>query len=812
MYFTKVALYRIFLCLLVAAFPPTVMLAQTVNGSIKGWVRDSSSNKPVSFATVGLYRISNLDKPAKNLLTDNKGAYQFTQLDTGSYVVIVTHTGFREVRSAVVTITTETKQVQAQDILLATANGQLETFTVLARKPLIEQTDEKLIYNAEADPSSEGQTVLDIFRKTPFLSVDGEDNVQLNGQSNYRLLLNGRETAMFAKNAKDALRAFPANLVKRVEVITSPSSKYDAQGVGGIINIITKKKVAGYNGTLSVQGNTIGQKGINGSINYKLGSLGFNGYLNLLKFEQDVRNRNETESLHPVAFYKRSSWGAGHNTADNQYGNAELSYDFDSLTTISAYTDLYFGGSTNNNVRTFQVINAGKTDTTESIFRDDSRFNYPSLNWGVDFIRKFKDPDQELTVKSYFQNDKERSFVQGEQAAAAGTRYTENDNTSRNRQTTLQADYVQPVTKKVKMEAGVKGILRSSSSVYTSLYRYGAGEKFVLDENNSDRFSYKQNVYAAYLSGRFTIGKYSLRTGMRVEHTTIDGDFAASNTTIDQSYTSWVPNILLSRKFGKLHTLSLGYNKRISRPYIWDLNPFINNTDSLNLHSGNPTLQPVRYHAIEFGYSLLKGSTTINLRLTETLCNTQITNFSTFNELTGVTFTTRDNIGQYSSTSLNGNLGLPLHQKIRMNLNTGLRYEIIKNRLNPGQQNQRLGGNATLNFNYEAGKLNVFTNGNIHLPGVQIQGRLGMFYNYTIGANYKLLKNKLTFSVNLNSIFEKERRWHNRFEDVNFRTQSWRYAPARTIHMSLRWSFGKLTENVSRKRGVSNNDLKGRDN
>jgi outer membrane receptor for ferrienterochelin and colicin len=150
---------------------------------------------------------------------------------------------------------------------------------VTVKKPLIEQADDKIIYNTESDPMAASESAIDILRKTPFVTVDGDGNIQVNGQSNFKVLLNGRETSMFARNVKDALKAFPGSLIKKIEIITSPSAKYDAEGVSGLINIITQKKVAGYNGNLSVAAANTGFANFNGSINLKYGKFGASGYI-----------------------------------------------------------------------------------------------------------------------------------------------------------------------------------------------------------------------------------------------------------------------------------------------------------------------------------------------------------------------------------------------------------------------------------------------------------------------------------------------------------------------------------------------------
>ena len=211
---SKSFFFKIFLPTVIAIIVTGKASAQT-GGSIKGSVVDSAKGKPLPFATVGLYRVNNQQKPVRNVFTDSKGRFEFLKVDSGRYILFASNTGFRETQSGVIIISPETKALEVPSLQMNPVSQSLATVTVSARVPLIEQNDEKLTYNAEADPSVVGQNAIDVLRKTPFLSVDGEGNVQLNGQSNFRVLLDGKETAMFTRNLKDALQSFPANLIKK---------------------------------------------------------------------------------------------------------------------------------------------------------------------------------------------------------------------------------------------------------------------------------------------------------------------------------------------------------------------------------------------------------------------------------------------------------------------------------------------------------------------------------------------------------------------------------------------------------------------
>jgi hypothetical protein len=230
-------------------------IAISYNGIAQNKVTGSVTdilNKPIERATVQLEKI----EPAQVLntvFTNAKGIFQF-QCDTGRYLIKVMHTGYGVLSSPI--------HVQSGDnivsrLQLTSTSNELQNVTVTSRKTLIEVTNDKISYNAENDPGAKAESVSDLLRKVPLVTVDGEGNIQLNGQSNFKILLNGRETALFAQNVKEAVKAFPGSVISKIEVITSPSAKYDAEGVGGLINLITKKKIAGYNAILSTYYSTL---------------------------------------------------------------------------------------------------------------------------------------------------------------------------------------------------------------------------------------------------------------------------------------------------------------------------------------------------------------------------------------------------------------------------------------------------------------------------------------------------------------------------------------------------------------------------
>ena len=337
------------------------------------------------------------------------------------------------------------KDLVMDEVSLSRAPADLQGVTVTARKPLIEQTDDKIIFNVENDPSTKTETAIDILRKTPFVSVDGDDNVQVNGQSNFKVLLNGRETAMFSQNVKEALKGFPGALITKIEVITTPSAKYDGEGVGGVINIITKKKVAGYNGSLSSYLSTTKWFNINGNFSAKSGKVGVTMFYGAGGTTGVWgKNRSQTIPFVPGSFTKRTLIGDRWMKNFWNNGNAEISYEIDSLNTISSYGNISGGF---NESKLDQVITTefASDPNRVSTYNMDSRYEYPTYSVGTDYIRKFREnKEREFSIRLNGEFGKANTFLNSVQDSPDGDRYIINNSDASNKQYTIQSDYIHP--------------------------------------------------------------------------------------------------------------------------------------------------------------------------------------------------------------------------------------------------------------------------------------------------------------------------------------------------------------------------------
>lgn len=769
--------------------------------AVKGRVVDSASAKPVPGATINFQEPEK--KISKTVLSDKDGAYQ-TSLLPGKYKVLITHSSFRK---RGVPLKVEGQQVDMGNIQLIVMVKNLAEVTVTGSRPMVEQQGDRLVYNVEDDPTAKSESASDILRKTPYVNVDGEGAIQVNGQSNFRVLLNGRETALFSQNVKEALKAFPGATISKIEVITSPSAKYDAEGVGGIINIITKKKLAGYNGTVNSNFTTIGNQSGGMNINLKTGKLGISGLYNVMSNNRlPSRQLSVTTPFNPLAFTRREVGGGRETDLFFHQANLELSYDLDSTNTLVVYGNLGKHSNEAVNQHSIYTLFPNGSSETNPYFLE-SRNASPTHGFGADFIRKYKrKPQKELTFRFNAMYNRNRSFANSQQDIGAVDRFLLNNSEAFNNEYTVQADLIEPLNKTTRIETGVKTIFRKAYSDFESLIKFNKADQYVVDPANTNRFSYDQDVYGAYVSVNKVTKVVTARVGLRVEHTRVYGDFASTKTTVEQEYTNFIPNLMLTRQFSKTINSNLTYTFRLGRPSIQALNPYVNNSDSLFRTFGNPDLGPQYMHMFAWQIRFFKGPKFISIQTGFNFANNLIIQNPTFDPATGVTSVTGANAGRIREFTLGFVSNLPVGTKWNLALNATGRMARIRNNLQ-GEWSTYPAGNVNGNVTFKATpRFTIASNSGYFVPLRTPNNSFPDNYFYGLNFIYKMFKNKLTVTATATNFFEKERTLRFRTENDFFTIDNRNTILFRNFGLALNYSFGKLKESVSKKKGVNNDD------
>ncbi|PHI18101.1 hypothetical protein CEQ90_19660 [Lewinellaceae bacterium SD302] len=788
----------------------------SLKGNIKGIVLDDSTGEPVEFATVVLLA-GNGRTQLDGQITDEKGAFKMTGLNAGKYVVKINFLGYEDLLIEDLETTPKKPDIDLGDIRISTDAVTLETATVTGESALIENRIDKIVYNADQDATNSGGDATDVLRKVPLLSVDLDGNVSLRGSQNLRILVNGRPSTIFASSVAEALKSIPSDQIKSVEVITTPSARYDGEGSGGIINIITKKKEAqGFTGTVNGSiGNRQNNAGLN--LNALLGRFGLNGGVNSFwSWRRDGSLEFLREDLDGSGTVIRTidQGGVNGNRVVGINGNIGAFYDFNAYNSIN-FTGRYnsFGSYNDSDIDgqlrdliSETTLDFGRTSTTDA------------LRSGFDFTTDYKKTwadkkDKELIFAFQLSgNDSDsENLLDQNGSIPIYQRDINNINDGLNLEYTFQVDYVHPFSEKVKMETGVKSVLRRIESDYTTEVKDSDGAPFVVAPELTDLFNYDQDVYAGFLSFNVNLGeKWGLVAGTRYEITEIGGDFRSENPGFENSYQNLLPSIILNRKLNMFSGLKASYTKRIQRPSLFYINPFTAIADPNNLQIGNPELEPEIVEQYELAYNNYIKGVVINASVYYRQTSDLIESFLDVEDNGIASQTTFLNIGSADNYGFNFFTQATLFKILTLRGNLNLNIYDGTGVVNGEQLNRT----ANVWNGFGSGSLKMTEKLRIDLFGFfrgqnqTLQGTTPSFGIMSVGLNYDLSK-RTTFGIRAVEPFNETKRFPSDLEGSNFRQSSVFNIPFRSIGISFSHKFGQIDFKAQRRNSrVKNDDQK----
>jgi hypothetical protein len=799
----------------------SLSFAQNPAGNIliKGVVMDSLKAAPLGYVTIGV-RESGKKDAVKSTYTKDNGAFEISGLPVKGYEVVVNYVGFKA-RVIKVAPTGGKPVVDLGRIALSPAASQLKEVEVTAQKLLVRQDIDKITYDVEADPESKTVNALDMLRKVPLITVDAEDNIQLKGSGSFRVLINGKTSSLFVRDPKEVLKSMPANTIKNIEVITTPPAKYEAEGVGGIINIITvKKNLGGYNGSINAGASHPTSYHTGGYLTVKTGKLGFSGYYGH-NFHSSPTNENNLFRDDYLRQNRLDQVGQSNNRGGFDYLDGNVSFELDSLNLLTS--NFSFNKSSNRNTLSQQVTNTDYAGVPHLAYSrlSNGRGGWNGYDIGLDYQRSFRKNKEQLFTLSYkfnnSGNDSYNAFSINTVGKPSVLSVTNNDGTTGEH--TVQADYVHPIGKQ-NLEVGLKTITRLSNSDYSYATLDPDNGRYILDTTQTNNFDYRQDILAGYTSFGFKKGDWGLKVGARLEETIIKANFESSGTIADQDYFNLIPSIALSRKLKQMKTLKWAYTQRIQRPGLWLLNPYENRVDPRNVFKGNPNLLAAVNHAFDMSFSTMVKKSMVNTSLFYNFANNSIQQYTTLGA-DSVSRTTYGNIGQNQRLGFSANGNMNVTKNLNVNLNANVSFVQLNGFLNTSVNGVRVpvevkNNGFTANvFAYASYKFpkGFRASGNIGLntPQVLLQGKsAGYAFNSFSVSKSLFKKDKGSINLSISSPFQKNRRWFNEVNDVNFYQASESYFQMRRFGLSFNYRFGKLQGDIARKkRGIKNDDVQG---
>ncbi len=789
--------------------------------TLTGKVLDKSTNQPLEYATVSVMNVQS-GKTVNGSVTDVRGAFQISDIQYGTYKIVIGFIGYENITVDSVSLSGNRRSVSLGTFSLQPSMKSLQNVIITGDKPIVESKIDKIVYNASNDITSQSGAAIDVLKKVPQVTVDVDGNVELQGNSNIRFLINGKPSTIFGSNLSDALASIPASQIKSIEAITSPGAKYDSQGTGGIINIILQdNKMKGVNGNINL---TAGSRWNNASVNFNMrhNNFGVNAFFGgnaILKSQvPSVQNRMTRDTI-ANKITSLSQNGVSEFERHGLRSGVGFDWDISKNDNITGSLGYNQFGNQSTGVTNQEEIIKSLTDSLESdILTDRNSGNHSkisSLDWSLNYKKKFKKEGQELDIMyNASHGTPYGNYTQTQSYLEHATPYMGQSsvNPGTDDETNISIDYAHPVTQNFIIETGIKSEFQKLHSIADVSVFNPLSDQFVHDPLQSYDSKYNMNVYAGYLSASFKLFQFlDVKSGVRYEYTNVKLD--NTNTAIP-AYGTVVPTIILSHNFDKNHSLKISYSKRIERPEYRDLNPFINLSDPYNITTGNPYLKPEVGNNFELGYnaSFNKGGN-ISISLIERI-NThdikQITNYypeyligdSTY---TNVSVTTRQNVGEEYNTGISASGSYPVtkHLNLRGNLMITHRYSVSN--LTTGNIPTGLRTRINMNATYQLPKdLAIEFFGMYSAPSQSIQGKVPQFFIYNFAFRKMFWDKKGSLGLTMTNPFSKYINQVTTITTENYTSKYIRQVPFRSFGISFTYKFGKL-EFSKKKEDNSNN-------
>ncbi len=810
------------LSLLFLCFAISMVSAQK-KVKIEGTVVEDGTNIPLEYATI-TFNTTTDNSIVTGGITDSKGKFNI-EITAGTYNIYVEYISYKTKEYLNKTLT---ESINLGTVGLSLDVEALGEVTIVAETTTVDIKLDKKIYNVGKDLTVRGGTVSDVLDNVPSVSVDVEGAVSLRGNDDVRILINGKPSGLVGLNSTDALRQLPAEAIERVEVITSPSARYDAEGSAGILNIILRRsKLQGLNGAITVNGGYPSQAGISGNINYRTGDINIFNTTNYDYRESPGNALNETEFFNgdaPSTFleeereFDRVRKGYSTNTGIEWYVN-----ETSSLTASLVYRNSDNERNTFNRTQRFDADN-NLLETT--IRRDPELEDDKTIQYALSYDKQFNgDSQHKLTLDFQYEDSSEleRSMINQNGFDAENVMTDEDQN-----RLLLQADYVKPINDTGQFELGYRGEFFDLLTDYLVETSFDQGETFEVNTDLSNTLDFKQQVNAFYSQYGNKIGeKFSYLLGLRYEGTRITIDQVTSGDFDKKEYHQLFPTVNLAFELSEDENITLGYNRRVRRPRSRFINPFPSRSSPVNLFQGNPDLDPSTTSAVDVGYFKKFGKLSLNSSIYfqrsreafefVALDTDDYYNFSTLETI---------NINDPEFDNIDLEEWVRVIKRTPINLSTNDRFGVEFTLIYRPTKKWNLNGNFNLfhfktrgNFegqNFDADNLSWFIrlNNKYTLPG-NIDWQTRLFYrgpsetaqsrnqgifSTDLAFSKDLFKDKASIAFNIRDVFNSRIRRSDNFTDTfdNYSEFQWR---VRSFNLAFTYRFNQQKKNERNGRG-----------
>ncbi len=773
---------------------------------ISGRVIDASARQGIEYATISLVNDST-HKTIDGCVSDRKGNFQLPKVKKGAYRIMVQFIGYQDF--------TQTIQVNNDlhlgDLALIKKNSTLTDVTVQSTRQAIVNKIDKLVYNVDKDITAQGGVATDALKKIPQVTVDADGNVELLGNPSVRFLIDGKPSSIFGNSVADALQSIPNSQIQSIEVITSPSAKYESTGTGGIINIILKKnKVEGMNANISLAAGTRLENGsLNGS--WKKHNLGINAYYNgnaqLSSQTPNGMNRFTTSTSGNKRLLQES---APDFTRDGYKTGIGFEWELSKQDHVSGALGYnHFGNRTDGIINQISIAldPAGNLLSSSNSLRNfQNHFSVNAFDNSLSYLHKFKRENQELEIAyegSYGDNTtyyRQSQFYPKKDTAFAGSHSL---NPGKENEAAFSVNYTHPLGEDAQLETGLRMSFESIISNADVFVLNGNTGQYNKDNVQSYTSDFRRTVYAGYAVATFPLfHKFlAVKAGTRFEYTMNRAIYSNSGIAAIPDYHNLAPSLIISHTLKNNQTIKFSYAYRIERPDYRDLNPFMNLSDPHNITTGNPNLQPEIGHNFQMGYNKsFDNSANIDIVLYTQRNSPDIKPYITYyptykigdSVYNDVTVTSRASISAEVRTGINIALSLPFGKKLTVRPSLMLFNRYLKNIYADPQTLNSFGFRANLNATYVINnQLTAEVFGN-YFMGMKWQGKQPSTFSYTAAVRKQLFRNKGSVGLVIVNAFNQY--IHQEYYSLapNLLTNYYRDLPYQSFGISFTYKIGKL--------------------
>lgn len=782
-------------------------------GVVQGNVEDASSGAPIAFATISILDFEE-DKVITGGITDGKGRFRITEIPIGRFRAQIGFMGYMSVTIGDIRLNPRGGIEQDLGTIRLEPNVQaLEAAEIVEQRSTLEMMIDRKVFRVGDDLNSTGANATELLRNVPSVDVDIDGNLSLRGSGNVTILIDGRPSGMTGSATQSLLEQIPASSIDRVEIITSPTAKYDPEGVAGILNIILKKdKLAGKHGQVSVTAGTADNNSasFNGNIRGQRFNFTMNAGFNARNgYRSGDSERRQSFGGDLVGPYDSLSTLISHSIADNINESWNIRLGLDWMPSTSTTWNIGFrtnsgGGTGDEDVDNDEIWS---TDAIGGFTRlGHSGRDNGSFDLDLGFEHKY---GERHTLQAFLRGSRSSSTSHDslwqdlpvnvpDDAYLANANYNDGANWN----TTLQVDYEKPLDHDGKLELGYKSILRESNEDQSFWQRDSAWVPFT----QAYAFRYREDIHAAYSTWGRKFGAWGVQVGGRGEVVYTTAELQGDSTDIAAAlaqlggeepvfvndYVSFYPSANLSYTIDDRNQWVLSYNRRVNRPNGRQVNPFVDNADPRNLRYGNPFLRPEYTDGLEFGHQLTGKALTLTTSLFYKTTRDVIRRFIELDDA-GIAYRTFVNLARQTNSGLEVVAMWRKGRSIQLRLNGSLYHQATDgSNLAPDLGNNGIQGDAGYQVSLLVkGDWKVQLDGRYRAPAQHTQGRFNGFTTHSAAVNRDFMDGKLRASLRVSDLFD-QREWsytsegRDFFQDGTFKRQS------RFAYASLTWSFGKL--------------------